>query len=72
VIGVFGGGNSAVVRTVDLGTARYRLQVFMFAQNLTNQANYFGYSGTMTSSFFGKPTTVRGMRKIDMGIGLSF
>jgi len=26
----------------------------------------------MTSPFFGKPTTVRGMRKIDMGIGLSF
>ena len=71
-IGVFGGGNAAVVRSVDQGTARYRLQIFVFAQNLTNQANYFGYSGTMTSPFFGKPTTVRGMRKIDMGIGLSF
>jgi hypothetical protein len=42
------------------------------AQNLTNEPNYVGYSGTLTSRFFGRPTTVQGMRKIDFGIGLSF
>jgi hypothetical protein len=60
------------VRSVDLGSARYRLQFFVQAQNLTNEANYLGYSGTFTSPFFGKPTTVSGMRKIDFGINFGF
>ena len=71
-VGVFGGGNAATVRTFDQGTARYRLGVFLQASNLTNRANYLGYSGTMTSTFFGKPTNVRDMRKIDVGLQLSF
>ena len=71
-IGVFGGGGAAQVRTFDQGNARYRLQVFVQAQNLTNQANYLGYSGTLTSPFFGKPTTVSGMRKINFGVSLNF
>ena len=71
-IGVFGGGGAAQVRTFDQGNARYRLQLFIQAQNLTNEANYLGYSGTLTSPFFGKPTAVSGMRKIDAGINLSF
>jgi hypothetical protein len=71
-IGVFGSGAAAQVRSVDLGPARYRLQVFVQAQNLTNEANYLGYSGTMTSPFFGKPTAVSGMRKIDFGINFGF
>jgi hypothetical protein len=71
-IGVFGGGGAAQVRTFDQGNARYRLQVFVQAQNLTNQANYLGYSGTSTSPFFGRPTTVSGMRKIDAGFSLNF
>jgi hypothetical protein len=72
VVGVFGGGASTQVRTFDPGTARYRLQLFMNVQNLTNERNYVGYSGTLTSPFFGKPTAVAGMRKIDFGIGLNF
>jgi hypothetical protein len=71
-IGIFGGGGTAQVRTFDQGTARYRLQLFLQAQNLTNQANYLGYSGIMTSPFFGRPTTVSGMRKVDVGFNLSF
>jgi hypothetical protein len=71
-VGVFGGGASAQVRTFDQGNARYRLQLFVNAQNLTNERNYVGYSGTLTSPFFGKPTAVAGMRKIDFGIGLNF
>jgi hypothetical protein len=71
-VGVFGGGASAQVRTFDQGTARYRVQVFVNAQNLTNERNYVGYSGTLTSPFFGKPTAVSGMRKIDVGVGINF
>jgi hypothetical protein len=71
-IGVFGGGGAAQVRTFDQGAARYRLQLFVNAQNVTNERNYLGYSGTLTSPFFGKPTAVSGMRKIDIGVGLQF
>jgi hypothetical protein len=71
-VGVFGGGASTQVRTFDQGNARYRLQVFVNAQNLTNERNYVGYSGTLTSPFFGKATAVSGMRKIDVGIGINF
>jgi len=71
-IGVFGQGAAAQVRTVDLGNAKYRLQLFVQAQNLTNARNYLGYSGTLTSPFFGRPTAVSGMRKIDIGMGFSF
>jgi hypothetical protein len=71
-VGVFGGGGAAQVRTFDQGNARYRVQLFVQAQNLTNQRNYVGYSGTLTSPFFGKPTAVSGMRKIDIGVGINF
>jgi hypothetical protein len=71
-VGVFGGGNAATVRTFDQGTARYRLGLFMQVVNLTNRANYLGYSGTVLSPFFGRPTAVRDMRKIDVGFNLSF
>jgi hypothetical protein len=71
-IGVFGGGGAAEVRTFDQGNARYRLQLFVQGQNLTNQPNYAGYSGTLTSPFFGRPTTVLGMRKIDAGLSMTF
>jgi hypothetical protein len=71
-IGVFGGGGAATVRTVDQSGGRYRVQFYINGQNLTNQANYLGYSGTLSSPFFGRPTTVREMRKIDAGINLNF
>jgi hypothetical protein len=71
-IGVFGSGAAAQVRTVDLGPARYRLQFFVQAQNLTNEKNYIAYSGTLTSPFFGQPTAVTPMRKINFGINFDF
>jgi len=71
-IGVFGGGNSAQVRTFDQGAARYRLTLLVQALNLANRANYLGYSGTVLSPFYLKPTAVRDMRKIDVGFNLQF
>ena len=66
-----GGGG----RTVDLlggqSIPRYRLTLTLGAQNATNHANYIGYSGIMTSPFFGKPTAVSNMRRITMVAGMS-
>ena len=66
------GGGVPTVQTFAQDTSRYRLQVFVQVQNLTNRANYAGYSGTLTSPFFGRPTTVAGTRKVDVGLNLSF
>ena len=71
-VGVFGGGNAAQVRTFDQGAARYRLTLFAQAFNLANRPNYLGYSGTMLSPFFLKPTAVRDMRKFDLGVQMQF
>jgi RNA polymerase sigma-70 factor, ECF subfamily len=71
----------AAVMSIPVATAKsqlqrslamHRLQVFVQGQNLTNQPNYLGYSGTLTSPFFGKPTAVSDMRKVDAGISLTF
>ncbi|MBZ5560198.1 MAG: carboxypeptidase regulatory-like domain-containing protein, partial [Acidobacteriia bacterium] len=47
---------------------RYRLAIQVQAQNILNTTNYTGYSGTLTSPFFGLPTAAQGMRKIDVGL----
>ena len=51
---------------------RFRMGIVVNAQNLTNHTNYVGYSGTQTSPFFGLPTAVQGMRKIDVGLNFNF
>jgi hypothetical protein len=51
---------------------RYRLQVFVSAQNLTNRQNLGGYSGVATSPNFMQPTYVINPRKVDAGLTLGF
>jgi hypothetical protein len=72
-IGVFIGGAGAApeVRTFD-APARYRVGFFVNAQNVTNRANYTGYSGTMTSPFFKQATAVTQPRRVDVGLNFGF
>ena len=65
-------GTAASVQTFDQNSARFRVQVFVQAQNVTNRPNYVGYSGVLTSPFFGQATAVSGTRKVDIGVQLSF
>jgi hypothetical protein len=51
---------------------RYRFGVNVNVQNLTNHANYTGFSGVLTNPRFGLPTNVQGTRKIDIGLNFSF
>jgi hypothetical protein len=51
---------------------RYRLQLNVQVNNLTNYANLTGYSGVMTSPFFRKPTNANGVRQVNFSLGLSF
>lgn len=70
-IGVMVNGGNAEVRTFD-APSRFRIGVFLFAQNLTNHANYTGYSGTMTSPFFMQPTAVQQTRRVEAGLNFGF
>jgi hypothetical protein len=64
-----GGGERAAVAQAS---GRYRLVFTVQVQNLTNRANYTGYSGVMTSQFFRQPTAVMNPRKIDIGMSFRF
>ena len=72
-IGVFIGGAGAApeVRTFEQ-QPKYRIGVFVNAQNLTNRANYTGYSGTMTSPFFRQATAVAATRRVEAGLNFGF
>lgn len=52
--------------------AALRVQFFVTAQNLTNHANYGGYSGVLTSPFFRQPTLVLNPRRVDVGVNIGF
>jgi hypothetical protein len=54
------------------GQHRYRVGVSLNAMNLTNRANYGGYSGNMTSLDFMTPTLVVNPRRVEMSLNLGF
>ena len=70
-VAVIGNGTAPTIVSVN-ENPKYRVQVFLAIQNLTNHANYGGYIGTQTSPFFGAATNVSGMRKVDFGVTLGF
>jgi hypothetical protein len=72
-IGVFigGAGSAPEIRTFEQ-PGRYRIGFFVFANNLTNRANYTGYSGTITSRFFREPTSVASTRRVEAGLNFGF
>ena len=51
---------------------RVRLELFIAASNVFNTVNPMGYSGVMTSPFFGEPTAAGPARKIDLGMKIGF
>jgi hypothetical protein len=56
----------------DLEPGRYRLSFNVNATNLTNRANYSGFSGVMTSPFFRTATSVANPRRVDLGMTFGF
>jgi len=51
---------------------RLRIELFASASNLFNHVNPMGYSGVMTSPFFGRPTAAGPARKLDLGVKIGF
>lgn len=74
VVGSSGGGGGAMAPGFGGGAVdkRFRVEVYVTAQNLLNRANYVGYSGVVTSPFFGQPTSVMNPRKVQLGIRFGF
>jgi len=68
------GGSSAMAAALGGGAqnSRYRLEFSLSFQNLLNRANYVGYSGVITSPFYGKPTSVVNPRSLQLGARLGF
>jgi hypothetical protein len=67
-----GAGAPVVNITGGQAVARYRLNLSVGMQNLFNQPNYSGYSGVMTSRTFLQPTSVSGVRRTTINLGLNF
>ena len=69
---VSGAGGLTASTTAPSEISRYRMGIGVYVYNLTNHANYTGYSGVMTSPFFGQPQSVAGMRRVDLMVNFSF
>ena len=72
-----GGGGSAgdLLGGIGGGGAedkRVRFELYVAAQNLFNHVNPIGFSGVMTSPFFGQPTAAMPGRRIDLGVRIGF
>ena len=63
ISGGFGGGAE---------DKRIRFEIFVSGSNIFNAVNRVGYSGVMTSPFFGQPTAAMPGRKIDIGMRVGF
>jgi hypothetical protein len=63
ISGSFGGGAE---------DKRVRFEVFVSGSNIFNAVNRTGYSGVMSSPFFGQPTAAMPGRRIDLGVRVGF
>jgi hypothetical protein len=51
---------------------RYGLEFFVQVYNLLNHMNATGFSGVLTSPFFGQPTAAAPPRRVEVGTRVSF
>ena len=51
---------------------RWRVELYLAATNILNHTNFMGYSGVMTSPFFGEPTSAGPARKLEVGARFGF
>jgi hypothetical protein len=72
-IGIIAAGGAPTVQTIAVPqSGRFRMGIQANIQNITNRANYIGYSGVMTSPFFLRPRDVMNPRRVDFNIFFGF
>ena len=70
---VAGGGGGGMPAGAGASTdRRFRVEIYAAAQNVANRRNFIGYSGVLTSPFFGQPTDVLNPRKVELGVRFGF
>ena len=68
-----GAAGAPTVQTIAAPqTGRFRIGIQANVTNLTNHANYVGYSGVMTSPFFRQPRDVMNPRRVDFNVFFGF
>jgi len=78
-----GGGQMIMIRGGALETPmggfaggaedkRWRVELYLAGTNIFNHTNLMGYSGVMTSPFFGDPTSAGPSRKLELGARFGF
>ncbi len=77
-----GGGQMVVIRQggeMPMGgfsggaeDKRWRVELYVAATNIANHTNLAGYSGVMSSRFFGQPTSALPPRRIELGARFGF
>jgi hypothetical protein len=75
VIMIRGGGAGDVPMGGFSGGAedkRWRVELYIAATNIANHTNLMGYSGVLTSPFFGQPTSAGPARKLELGARFGF
>ena len=65
-------GGFTVNTIASQSVPRYRLNLNVNIQNLTNHANYSGYGSVMTSPGFLKPNSAFGTRRVNISMNVSF
>jgi hypothetical protein len=70
--GVDSGGMLGALGGSGADNNRIRIELFVTAQNLFNHTNPIGYSGVMTSPFFGQPTAAMPGRRVELGARIAF
>lgn len=68
-----GGGDGPQIMVMEGGGGqRYRLDLYVNAQNLFNNVSYNAFVGNQLSSFFGTATSAGAPRRVEIGASLGF
>jgi hypothetical protein len=70
---ITGGPGGLTATTMAAQAApRYRVNLSVNIENLTNHANYIGYNSAISSALFLQPTAIQGVRRITFSMGINF
>ena len=67
-----GGGDGPQMVIMEGSNSRYRLDLYVSAQNLFNRTNFNTFIGNVQSPYFGTATSAAPARRVEIGATVSF
>ena len=67
-----GGGDGPQMVVMDGSNSRYRLDLYVSAQNLFNRTNFNNFVGNLASPYYGTATSALPARRLEIGATVSF